>query len=82
MSGLSFTHARAVVRRYSAIPPSLFDSPGKNASPVHCMSRPARHARHNPHEGCGCRITVSPTRTLVTASPTSWTQPAFSCPIT
>ena len=28
----------------------------------------------------GWTITVSPTSTLVTAGPTSWTQPAFSCP--
>ena len=32
--------------------------------------------------GWGCRITVSPTATLVTPSPTSCTHPAFSCPMT
>ena len=81
VSGLSFTQARAVVRRYSAMPPSLFDRPGKKAF-AQCMSLPARQARHSPQDGCGCRITVSPTATLVTPSPTSCTQPAFSCPIT
>ena len=70
-----------MVRRYSAMPPSLFDSPGKKAF-VHCMSLPARQARHSPQMASGCRITVSPTATLVTPSPTSCTQPAFSWPIT
>ena len=46
-----------------------------------CMSLPARQARHSPQVGVGCRITVSPTATLVTAEPTSCTQPAFSWPI-
>ncbi len=44
------------------------------------MSSPARQARHSPQVGVGCRITVSPTATLVTAEPTSCTQPAFSWP--
>lgn len=79
--GSSFTQARAVVRRYSAMPPSLLLRPGKKAL-SHCMSRPARQGRHMPQLGCGCRMTVSPTFTLVTPSPTSCTQPAFSCPIT
>ena len=46
-----------------------------------CMSSPARQARHSPQVISGCRITVSPTATLVTAEPTSCTQPAFSWPI-
>ena len=81
VDGSSGTQARAVVRRYSAMPPSLFDSPGKNAF-WHCMSRPARQGRHSPQLGCGCRITVSPTATFVTPAPISATQPAFSWPMT
>jgi len=76
----SFTQARAEVSRYSAMPPSVPSSPGKMLS-VQCMSWPARQARHSPQVGVGCRITVSPTATLVTAEPTSCTQPAFSWPI-
>ena len=76
--GSSFTHARAEVSRYSAMPPSC-DRPGKLLS-AQCMSSPARQARHSPQVGVGCRITVSPTATLVTAGPTSCTQPAFSWP--
>ena len=45
---------------------------------MQCMSWPARQARHSPQVGVGCRMTVSPTCTLVTAEPTSCTQPAFS----
>ena len=45
------------------------------------MSCPARQARHSPQVGVGCRITVSPTATFVTAEPTSCTQPAFSWPM-
>src|SRR3712207_8820355 len=67
VDGSSFTQARAVVRRYSAMPPSLFDSPGKKAF-SHCMSRPARQAMHRPQLRWGCRITVSPTATLGTPS--------------
>ena len=74
--GSSFTQARAEVSRYSAIPPSL-SRPG-NEPLMQCMSSPARQARHSPQVGVGCRITVSPTATLVTAEPTSCTQPAFS----
>ena len=80
VDGSSLTQARAEVSRYSAIPPSVPSSPGKMLS-TQCMSWPARHARHRPHVGVGCRITVSPTATFVTADPTSCTQPAFSCPI-
>src|SRR6266566_661050 len=47
--GSSFTHARADVSRYSAIPPSC-DRPGKELS-VQCMSSPARQARHSPQDG-------------------------------
>ena len=79
VDGSSLTQARADVSRYSAIPPSL-SSPGNSLS-LQCMSCPARQARHSPHVGVGCRITVSPTATFVTAEPTSCTQPAFSWPI-
>jgi len=79
VSASSFTHARAEVLRYSAIPPSL-SKPG-NELFEQCMSCPARQARHSPHVGVGCRMTVSPTATLVTAEPISCTQPAFSWPI-
>ena len=60
------------------MPPSV-DRPGKVLF-SQCMSSPARQAWHRPHVGVGCRITVSPTATLVTAEPTSLTQPAFSWP--
>ena len=70
--------ARAEVSRYSAMPPSV-DRPG-NVLLMQCMSSPARQAWHSPQVGVGCRITVSPTATLVTAEPTSDTQPAFSWP--
>src|SRR5215207_8785585 len=79
VEGSSITQARAEVSRYSAIPPSE-SSPGKELF-AQCMSLPARQARHSPQVGVGCRITVSPTATLVTAEPISCTQPAFSCPI-
>jgi hypothetical protein len=78
VAGSSLTHARADVSRYSAIPPSC-DRPGKLLL-TQCMSWPARQAWHSPQVGVGCRITVSPTATLVTAEPTSWIQPAFSWP--
>ena len=77
--GSSFTQARAEVSRYSAIPPSL-SRPGKVLT-AQCMSSPARQAWQSPQVGVGCRITVSPTCTLVTAAPISCTQPAFSWPI-
>ncbi len=79
VAGSSLTQARAEVSRSSAIPPSL-SSPG-NRLWLQCMSCPARHARQRPQVGVGCRMTVSPTATLVTADPTSCTQPAFSWPI-
>ena len=59
-------------------PPSR-DRPG-NSLLMQCMSSPARQARHSPQVGVGCRITVSPTATFVTAEPASCTQPAFSWP--
>ena len=62
------------------MPPSVQSRPG-NELLMQCMSLPARQARHSPQVGVGCRITVSPTATLVTAEPISCTQPAFSCPI-
>ena len=62
------------------MPPALPSSPG-NVLLLQCMSCPARQARHSPQVGVGCRITVSPTATFVTAEPTSCTQPAFSWPI-
>ena len=55
------------------------NSPG-NSLLTQCMSSPARQAWHSPQVGVGCRITVSPTATLVTAEPVSCTQPAFSWP--
>ena len=76
--GSSLTQARAEVSRYSAMPPSV-DRPG-NVLLMQCMSSPARQAWHSPQVGVGCRMTVSPTATLVTAEPTSCTQPAFSWP--
>ena len=60
------------------MPPSR-DRPGKELL-MQCMSSPARQARHRPQVGVGCRMTVSPTATLLTAEPTAWTQPAFSWP--
>ena len=78
VAGSSFTQARALVSRYSAMPPSV-DRPG-NEEFSQCMSSPARQAWHRPQVGVGCRMTVSPTATLLTAEPTSCTQPAFSWP--
>src|SRR5579859_1967000 len=78
VDGSSLTQHLAEVSRYSAIPPSVL-SPG-NELFSQCMSSPARQARHSPQVGVGCRITVSPTATLVTAEPVSCTQPAFSWP--
>ena len=78
--GSSLTQHRAEVSRYSAMPPS-WDRPG-NELFSQCMSSPARQAWHSPQVGVGCRMTVSPTATLVTAEPTSATQPAFSWPST
>ena len=76
--GSSFTTDRALVNRNSAKPPSR-SMPGKE--PLRqCMSSPARQGPHRPQEMKGWTITVSPTSTLVTAGPTSCTQPAFSCP--
>ena len=60
------------------MPPSV-DRPG-NELLMQCMSSPARQAWHSPQVGVGCRMTVSPTATLVTAEPISCTQPAFSWP--
>ena len=60
------------------MPPSVL-SPGKYEF-SQCMSSPARQARHSPQVACGCRITVSPGWRLLTAEPTSCTQPAFSWP--
>jgi hypothetical protein len=76
--GSSLTTERALVRRKSAKPPSRL-MPG-NEPWAQCMSSPRRHARHSPQVMNGCTITVSPTSTLVTPEPTSWTQPAFSWP--
>jgi NAD+-dependent secondary alcohol dehydrogenase Adh1 len=72
-AGITAYHA---VRK--AIPPSR-DRPGNEAF-SQCMSSPARQAWHRPSVGVGCRMTVSPTATLVTAEPTWCTQPAFSWP--
>ena len=80
VDGSSLTQARAEVSRNSAIPPSMPSRPGKVLL-MQCMSCPARQARHSPQVGVGCRITVSPTATFVTAEPISCTQPAFSWPI-
>src|SRR5699024_2863989 len=55
--------------------------PGK-AEFSQCTSSPARQARQSPHVTKGCRITRSPTSTLLTAEPISTTVPAFSCPST
>src|ERR1700735_5250662 len=83
VAGSSLTHARAEVSRYPAIPPSV-DRPAVHRPgtvlAMECISAPARRARHRPQVGVGCRIAVSPTATLVTAEPTSETQPAFSWP--
>ena len=59
--------------------PAVAVEPGEHALAAMHVS-PARQARHSPQVGVGCRITVSPTATFVTAEPTSCTQPAFSCP--
>ena len=75
----SLTTLRAEVRRYSAYPPWV-SMPG-NALVSQCTSSPDRQARHSPHVISGCTITLSPSRTLVTAEPTASTQPAFSWPI-
>ena len=74
-----FTTLRADVLRYSAYPP-LVSMPG-NALASQCTSSPERQARHSPHVISGCTMTLSPSRTLVTAGPMAWTQPAFSCPM-
>jgi hypothetical protein len=76
--GSSLTTDRADVSRKSAKPPSTL-IPG-NLPSAQCMSSPARHARHSPQVMSGWTMTVSPTSTLVTAEPTSCTQPAFSWP--
>ena len=76
--GPSFTTDRAEVNRKSANPPSRL-IPG-NEPFKQCMSSPRRHGPHSPQVMYGWTITVSPTSTLVTAEPTSWIQPAFSCP--
>ena len=49
----------------------------RRSSALRCPTRPAGSAQ----VGVGCRMTVSPTSTFVTADPISCTQPAFSCPI-
>src|SRR5659263_476487 len=69
---------RAPVLRYCAKPPSA-NSPGKLLF-SQCTSSPSRHARHSPQVMSGCRMTLSPGATFVTASPTASTQPAFSWP--
>ena len=79
-TGSSFTTERAVVLRKSAKPPST-EMPG-NELFSQWTSSPARQARHSPQVISGCRITVSPTATFVTAEPISCTQPAFSWPRT
>jgi len=66
--GSSLTQALAEVSRYSAMPPSV-DRPGQLLA-MQCMSSPARQARQSPQVGVGCRMTVSPTATFVTAEPT------------
>ncbi len=76
--GSSLTTERALVSSSSAKPPSRL-MPG-NEPLTQCMSSPRRHGRHSPQEMNGCTITVSPTSTLVTPEPISWTQPAFSWP--
>ena len=76
--GSSLITERADVCRNSANPPSR-PMPG-NSPLMQCMSSPLRHGRQSPHEMNGWTITVSPTSTLVTPEPISWTQPAFSCP--
>ena len=76
--GSSLTTERALVSRKSAKPPSRL-MPGNDPF-SQCMSSPRRHARHRPQLMNGCTITVSPTSTLVTSEPISWTQPAFSWP--
>ena len=76
--GSSLTTERALVSRKSAKPPSRL-MPG-NEPFSQCMSSPRRQARHRPQLMNGCTITVSPTSTLVTSEPISWTQPAFSWP--
>ena len=76
--GSSLTTERALVSSSSAKPPSRL-MPG-NEPLTQCMSSPRRHGVHSPQEMNGCTITVSPTSTLVTPEPISWTQPAFSWP--
>ena len=76
--GSSLTTERALVSSSSAKPPSRL-MPG-NEPLMQCMSSPRRHGRQSPQEMNGCTITVSPTSTLETPEPISWTQPAFSWP--
>ena len=76
--GSSLTTERAPVLIRSAKPPST-EMPGKVLF-SQCTSSPARQARHSPQVTSGCRMTVSPTSTLLTSEPISWTQPAFSWP--
>ena len=76
--GSSLTTERALVSSSSAKPPSRL-MPGKEPL-TQCMSSPRRHGVQSPQEMNGCTITVSPTSTLETPEPISWTQPAFSCP--
>src|SRR4051794_23188288 len=63
--------------RSSVKPPSPL-IPGKEPL-THCMSSPRRHGVHSP-ETTGCTVTVSPTSTLETPEPISWTQPALAWP--
>src|SRR5881628_2966405 len=72
------TNDRSEVRRTSAKPPSAV-IPG-NTRFSQCMSSPIRHGRHVPSVMTGCTMTFSPFLNEVTASPTSWTTPAFSWP--
>ena len=62
------------------LPPSRL-MPG-NSPFSQCTSSPRRQGGHSPQVTSGCRMTLSPTATLRTASPTSTTVPAFSWPIT
>ncbi len=76
--GSTLRIARSPVRMSSAKPPSA-ERPGLYAR-SQCTSSPRRHGRHSPHVTNECAMTVSPTSTDVTAGPTAWTHPAFSCP--
>jgi hypothetical protein len=74
----SLMSERSDVRRKFAKPPSML-RPG-NSPFSQYMSSPRRQPRQTPQLINGCTITGSPGATLSTASPTTSTQPAFSCP--